>query len=187
MKKKRLIISVIFVIVFLLVILFSIVRFYVWGYWGYHRWGYYEYGTYDDFKTYQYDFESVKEALSDTGLYYISVKNAEEDNQYRITEKTELNIIPAHTDTELPLSDTQKESLASILIHSYGYQYNYIGFTWISVTDDSVFFEYDANGSGIMYTEHIKKQIKELEEQSVYDNEKYGYSKLGKNWYGVYR
>lgn len=49
------------------------------------------------------------------------------------------------------------------------------------------FFEYDANGSGIMYTEHIKKQIKELEEKSVYDNEKYGYNKLGKNWYGVYR
>lgn len=187
MKKKRLIISVIFVIVFLLVILFSIVRFYVWGYWGYHRWGYYEYGTYDNFKTYQRDFEIVKEAVSDTGLYYISVKNAEEDNQYRITEKTELNIIPAHTDTELPLSDTQKESLASILMHSYGYQYNYIGFAWISVTDDSVFFEYDANGSGIMYTEHIKKQIKELEEKSVYDNEKYGYNKLGKNWYGVYR
>lgn len=186
MKKKRLTVLLSVVIAFLLVIIFFII-FYFWGYLGYYRWGYYEYGTYDDFKTYQHDFEIVKDVVADTGFYSISVKNTKEDNQYRITEKTELSIVPAQTGTAISLSDTQKESLARILIHSYGYQYNYIGFAFIIVTDDSVFFEYDANGSGIMYTENIKKQIKELEEKSVYDNEKYGYTRLGKNWYGVYR
>lgn len=140
---------------------------------GCHIYGYCEYGCYENFDEYRNDFNIICEILKNTekGTYFLDKK----DNI--------LSIKKAADDKWIDISEDEQKSLNRIYEGSKN-----PGFEWIDVTEQYIFFEYDAVGCGILHTnKNIKDIISEFEEKSTYDNEKYGYVEYGDGWYGVYR
>ena len=140
----------------------------------------YEYATYRNFETYQNDFDKIANLLQDDGkrIYYIDVRN--DDKSREISEKTFVGI-SFHDENEnlcqLKISDSDMMSLKNILLNCYGYQYNRIGFDWVCVNEQGVFFNYGEKGCGIARTNNIHKFIQ------WYGN---GFSHLSDDWYGIY-
>lgn len=171
MKKKIWMVSLSFLVLMIAFLIFIMTQFRLYGY--------YEYGTYDDFAVYQSDFEAMKDIMLENGTGSYVICSPDSD---AITG-SDLSIRRMEDNREVILSAEEKEQLAQIWMHSYGYEHNLDSFVWISVTEDSVFFEYDAIGCGIMYTQNIRSRIAELEE----GGERFGYRKFAKGWYGIYR
>lgn len=147
------------------------------------------YGTYENFSTYQSDFECISELVRNhgEGVYYINIENAE--GVYGIQDSTIITIEAVSSsrlteDEYVSMSEDELESLKTILMNSYGYDYNFTPFVWIMVTDTYVFFEYDAIGSGIVQTSNMKDVLNDLGYEG---NNEVGYGKLEDDWYGVYR
>lgn len=148
------------------------------------HYSYSKYGTYDNFAEYREDFEIVKNAVAanGNGTYYIKINRIDDSlHSYTITENTGITVIDIDNQNEINLPDNEKNSLAKILINAPSDD-----LVWIEVTDDYVYFYYDAKPAGIIYTNNIRKQVKEFEKRSIYDNEKYDYTKFDENWYGIY-
>jgi len=146
----------------------------------FHHYSYYKYGCFDNFEDYQDDFNVVRDAVyrCGNGTYYITCKNKDLHDK-NITNETQISISEIDSKRELELSEHERQSVLNIMMNSG----NGTGFCWIRAEDDYFFWQHDAKGGGIIFTEDIKDTVEHFDDRT---HSKHGYSKMGDDWYGFY-
>lgn len=146
----------------------------------FHHYSYEKYSRYDNFKDYQDDFNAVKGAVYQcgNGTYYITCSNKNRSDK-SITDETEITIVEIDSRREVELSESEKNSVRNVMNNSS----RGTAFCWIMAEDDYFYWQCDATGSGIIYTENIKDTVKYYDELT---HKKHGYSELCGNWYRFY-